>query len=90
MWCSGEDNWNWTTNYRLTYYHILETIMFLFHLRDEGREIKPGFNFYPLNSKSSFGCIIKIWRQSFKFRYSKVRKKWFIKRGYMTGTGLYD
>lgn len=50
----------------------------MIYVRDEGGVIRQGFNFYPIRSKSSFGCIVRIKNAIYKFRYSKVARKWFI------------
>lgn len=50
----------------------------MLHVRDEGGIVRQGLNFYPLRSSSSFGCIARIKHTIYKFRYSKVSKKWFI------------
>lgn len=47
----------------------------MFHVRAEGELIKSGFNFYPLNDKSSVGFIFKIGKFNYVFRFSKLRRK---------------
>lgn len=60
----------------------------MIHIRHEGEKIHNGFNFYPLNDKSSFGFIFRygdkipmtnLGSKLFWFRYSKNTKKWVIK-----------
>jgi hypothetical protein len=57
-------------------------------IRSEGETIENGFNFYPLNDKTSFGFVFrfgkKIPQSNYRekvlfFRYSKYAKKWFIR-----------
>lgn len=60
----------------------------MIHITREGEKMHNGFNFYPLNDKSSFGFVFrygkndpitKLGKKAFWFRYSKVTKKWIIK-----------
>ena len=51
----------------------------MFRYREEGEPVKYGFNFWRLNDPSSFGFALRYWHnRGLWFRYSKVRKKWFI------------
>jgi len=45
---------------------------------NEGEYIKQGFNFYPLGCKSSVGFVFRFFNTIFTFRWSKIRKKFFI------------
>ena len=47
----------------------------MFNIRDEGEQIKNGFNFYPLRSTNSFGFIFRLNNKTFWLRYSKTMKK---------------
>ena len=53
--------------------------MKLYHIRNEGEPIKQGINVYPKNSKSSKGCVIRLWNFSLWIRYSLWSKRWIIK-----------
>lgn len=49
----------------------------MIHIRDEGEPVKNGFNFYPLNSKSSVGVVLRVGKYALWMRYSKKRNKIF-------------
>lgn len=52
----------------------------MINIRDEGEPVKYGINFYPLNSASSGGFVLKFWPKRALFvRYSKGTKKFYIK-----------
>ena len=44
-------------------------------IRDESGQLKDGFNFYPLTSKSSIGFIYRNGSKVTMYRYSKFLKK---------------
>lgn len=48
----------------------------VFHVRDEGEVIRPGFNFYPLKNKWSRGFVFR-WSGRFQFclRYSLAQER---------------
>ena len=57
-------------------------------IRSEGETIENGFNFYPLNDKTSFGFVFRFGKKMPQsnyrekllfFRYSKFSKKWFVR-----------
>ena len=52
----------------------------MIHIRKEGEPVKQGFNFYPLSDAGSFGFISQIKRFRFVCRYSKINKKWIIRK----------
>lgn len=47
----------------------------MFYIRDEGEPVKNGFNFYPLDSFSSMGFVLRIGARALWIRYSKFTKK---------------
>lgn len=48
------------------------------HVRDEGEIIENGFNFYPRDSLSSRGFVLKIGNTYFQVRYSKPQGRWLF------------
>jgi hypothetical protein len=46
----------------------------MFNIRDEGEQVKQGFNFYPLKS-SHIGFVLRIKDRTYTVRYSKVVKR---------------
>ena len=61
----------------------------MMHIRHEGAKMHNGFNFYSLKDKNSFGFIFRygpkipltdLGSKAFWFRYSKITKKWIIKK----------
>ena len=59
----------------------------MIHIRQEGKTLKNGFNFYPLSDKNSFGFVLRYGKnlgivnlgsKVFWFRYSKKNKIWII------------
>lgn len=61
----------------------------MFHIREEGKQIHNGFNFYRLSDKSSFGFVFRygpkvpttnLGTKTFWVRYSKQSKKWIIRK----------
>jgi len=50
----------------------------MIYFRDEGENIRNGLNLYPLTSTSSIGFIFRIRSKTWRVRYSKITKKWFI------------
>lgn len=47
----------------------------MIYIRDEGGPIKNGLNFYPINSESNIGVVIRIRSRALFLRYSKITKK---------------
>ena len=43
----------------------------MIHIREEGKDIRPGFNFYPLNS-NQFGFVFKLQSFVLFVRYNKL------------------
>ena len=52
----------------------------MMYIRSEGGQVRNGFNFYPLSDQSSFGFIFRFKRHAWWFRYSKIAKKFIVKR----------
>lgn len=50
----------------------------MIHTRKEGEQVRFGFNLYHLNDKSSFGFLLKMYKNIHCFRYSKNLKQWII------------
>ena len=46
---------------------------------EEGGKIENGFNFYPLENKSSIGFRLRIGRRYLMVRYSKQAKRFFFR-----------
>lgn len=55
----------------------------MFHIRNDGEELKQGFNFYPWKS-TSIGFILKIKNTSYMVRWSRVIKKFFFHKSIWT------
>lgn len=49
-------------------------MLWIFHVTPEGHEPKPGFNFYPLSNKGSFGFRFKVPQGLLYVRYRKLVK----------------
>lgn len=47
----------------------------MIYLRQEGKAIRNGFNFYPLTDKGSVGVVIKFSKSILQLRYSKITGK---------------
>ena len=52
----------------------------MIYIRDEGEPVRNGFNFYPLDSFSSAGFVLRIGTRVLWVRYSKYRYGTFTKR----------
>jgi hypothetical protein len=50
----------------------------MFHIGGENMTLKPGFNFYPLSDRSSFGFRALFGARVYWVRYSKIRHRWFL------------
>jgi hypothetical protein len=50
----------------------------MIRITEEGGMLKPGFNFYPLSDKASFGVRIMFGKSMLQVRYAKIRKKWIV------------
>ena len=50
----------------------------MIHITKECEALNPGFNFYPLSDKGSFGVRIVFGKSMLLLRYSKIRKKWMV------------
>ena len=46
----------------------------MFYIRDEGEQIKNGFNFYP-DGSGSIGFVLRIKQTSYFVRYAKKLQK---------------
>jgi hypothetical protein len=49
----------------------------MFNIRDEGAEVKQGFNFYPTKS-NHIGFVLRIKHKFITVRYSKVTKRFVV------------
>ena len=52
----------------------------MIHIRDEGELVRNGFNFYPLNSVSSRGVVIRLGNHSLWLRHSKITGKFICQK----------
>mgnify|MGYP003347991735 CR=1 FL=1 len=50
----------------------------MIHWKQEGMELKNGFNFYHPKSNHSIGVLLRIGYRIWRARYSKIAKKWFF------------
>ncbi len=50
----------------------------MIHIRDEGEEVKEGFNVYPHGNKHSWGWVYRLGNIIWRVRYSYLRQKWFV------------
>lgn len=57
--------------------------MFKFQWRSEGDPVREGFNVYPLDDKGSIGFLFRRGDMIFKFRYSKIMRRFYIKKYYV-------
>ena len=51
------------------------------HIKQEGKEIQQGINYYPLSDKYSVGFVFLLGLWFFRMRWSKVAKKVFVSGG---------
>ena len=61
----------------------------MFYWRKEGKEIKQGFNIYPLKDPINIGFVIKLWKVLFRFRYSKRVNRFFCSLHICDCDGFY-
>jgi hypothetical protein len=50
----------------------------MFHIRQEGQDIKQGFNFYSLKDAGSAGLVVRLFSRMVRLRFSKMHRQWFL------------
>lgn len=50
----------------------------MFHIRDEGQQVRSGFNFYRLSDTHNAGFVFALGSRRLWFRFGKVSKHWII------------